>query len=72
MIRLLDEQGQEVHRIDSMPLDEMYPTNEWQRGQMWVDRNMLAAAVAGSRVQVGSAERGRVPTDWHEIGRLIP
>jgi uncharacterized membrane protein len=72
MIRLLNTQGQEVRRVDSMPLDEMYPTNEWQRGQVWVDRNLLPASLAGNRVQVGSAERGRVPSNWHEIGRLSP
>jgi uncharacterized membrane protein len=72
VIRLLDAQDQETYRVSAMPLDEMYPTNEWQRGQAWVDRNLLPSALAGSRVQVGSAERDRVPTDWHEIGMLSP
>jgi len=69
-IRFLSPEGQEVHRITTMPLDEIYATNEWQRGQQWIDRTLIDSNFGGTRIQVGTAERGRSPTEWHEIGNL--
>jgi uncharacterized membrane protein len=71
-IRFLGADDQELQRVTDNPLDGIYPTNEWQRGQQWIDRSLLDSSLAGARIQVGSAERGRGPEEWHEIGGLSP
>jgi predicted membrane protein DUF2079 len=71
-IRFMADDGQELQRITANPLDGIYSTNEWQRGQQWVDRSMLDSGLLGVHAEVGISERGRAPTDWHEIGTLRP
>lgn len=69
-IKVTDASGAELHRVDSNPLDQMYPPTEWPRGQQWVDRVLLPPLPRDARLHVAWSERSRQPAQWHEVGRL--
>ncbi|MFN0073180.1 MAG: DUF2079 domain-containing protein [Chloroflexota bacterium] len=71
-IRLLDPSANELHRIVVNPLDTIYPTNEWPRGQQWFDRTLPGTGHTGARIQVGWAERGGAPQEWIDVGVMAP
>jgi uncharacterized protein YjeT (DUF2065 family) len=68
-IRIVDAAETEIQRVDANPLDQLFPTTEWPRGQLWVDRLLLDEVRNDQRIQIGWAERGRRPSEWQDVGK---